>query len=150
MKKLNKTHLLLFLILLLAILLRVYRVIDNFQYSAELGDNLIDIKNAIEGGYIPLVGPPTSHPWLSFGPLYYWIMIPIMALFNYNPTASLLVGITAGSVMILLNFFVIKDIFKEKVALLSSLLLAISPLFIVYSRSSRFVCLTVILFYPAI
>ena len=134
MTKLNKTHLLLILIIALGVGLRAYKVVDNFPFSAELGDNLLDIKNAIEGGYIPLVGPPTSHPWLYFGPLYYWLMMPIMAVFNYDPLAALFTGIITGSLIILLNYFVVKDVLEGKTALLSSFFIAVSPLFIQYSR----------------
>jgi hypothetical protein len=83
MTKLQKF--LLVLILALGIFLRFYRLPQNVIFHGELGDDYLAIKNFIAGRQIPLLGPATSHPWLSFGPLYYWLFAPVLVLGDYNP-----------------------------------------------------------------
>lgn len=137
-----------FLIVLLGAFLRFFRLIPNMVFQGELGDNYLAIKNFVGSGQIPLVGPPTSHPWLAFGPLFYWLMAPVLALFNYNPAAGAYFIAFTQVVLILINFYFIGKLFKEKVALISSLLIAASPLYLNLARQSRFYSLATIFFYP--
>ena len=65
-----------------------------------------DVKNAIVGKYLPLVGPPTSHSWLYFGPLYYWLMVPVLMIGNYNPILSLYLGILLGVLIVIVNYLI--------------------------------------------
>lgn len=128
--------------------LRFYRIEENIIFHGELGHNYLQIKNFIRIGKIPLLGPPTSHPWLSFGPLFYWIMSPILRVSNYDPRAGAYFMATIGALAIIINFFFIEKILGKRVAILSSFLLAISPAWINLTRQSRFFSLTAIFFYP--
>ena len=143
--KLN--YLILFLIILLAFFIRSYRINYSFSFSGEFGDNLLDIKNALSSKTIPLIGPPVSHPWLKFGPMYYWLMIPLMQIFKFNVLAGVWFGVISGTLIVLINYLVIKRVFNKKVALVSSLLISFSPLWIYFSRDARFYFLTTIVFY---
>lgn len=131
-------HALFILSVTLGIFLRFYRIRENLVFHGELGSNYLDIKNFISKGEIPLLGPPTSHPWLSFGPLFYWLFAPILVLFNYNPVSGANFMAVAGSLVIVLNFIVSERLFDKKIAAISSLLLAISPQFVTLTRESRF------------
>src|SRR5579864_8311577 len=112
----RKEHILFFLIFILAVILRIYRIDHNFLFTAEVGDNLLDIKNAFFHGEIPLKGPPTSHPWLSFGPLFYWIYGPILILSGFNPISHAYFGVAVSLLTLLANYFFIKKIFSNKIA----------------------------------
>ncbi len=142
-----RNKLLIFAIVALAFFLRAYRINENFNLTAEFGQNLLDIKNAIAGGYLPLVGPATSHPWLHFGPLYYWIGIFLMKIFTRNPLVFAWLGVIGGTLIVILNYLVIKKIFEQRVALISSFLIAVSPLFIQFSREARFFSFVPVLVY---
>jgi hypothetical protein len=131
-----------------AFLLRAYYISETFSFSGEFGHNLLAVKNAISEGHIPLIGPPTSHSWLYFGPFYYWLMIPIMKISGFTPLAGAWVGVISGTLVVLLNFLVIDRIFGRKIATLSSLFIAASPLWISFSRDARFYFLTTLVFYP--
>lgn len=135
-------------IIFLAAFLRLYRLGENFGFEGELGDNLLAVKDAIFQRQIPLLGPPTSHPWLYFGPLYYWLLIPLTIVFNFNPLVIAYVGVAAGILVVILNFAVIGKIFSQKAAFFSSFLLAISFLFVGFSRGGRFMFLVTVFFYP--
>jgi len=152
MKKKSKKFLLvkykyLFVICLIGAILRFNGLNQDFAFSGEFGHNLLAIKNSFLSGLIPLVGPPTSHPWLSFSPIYYWVLYPLLVLFHWNPLAGAYFGAFVGVSVIFINFFVVKQIINKNVALISSLLIAISPLWILFSRDARFYFLVTPFFY---
>ncbi len=146
--KLNKKIFLLLLILLLGAALRLYRIEQTFIFSGEVGHNLLAIKNAILTKQLPLIGPPTSHPWLSFGPLFYWIYGPVLVLSKFNPLSHAYFGVFISLGMIVANYYVVRRFFSSKVALLSSYLMAISPLFLSFTRGARFFFIVTLLIYP--
>src|SRR5258706_1472328 len=129
-KQIKIEHVLLICILVIGIFLRWYKIEHNFNFTAEVGDNLLDIKNAFIQKYIPLKGPPTSHPWLSFGPLFYWIYGPILILAHFNPLSHAYFSLVIGILILVANYFFIKRLFSSTVAVISTFLLAISPLYI--------------------
>lgn len=136
------------LIVILAAFLRLYRIEPNLVFHGELGDNYLAIKSIVESGQIPLLGPPTSHPWLSFGPLYYYLMAPVMSFANFNPTAGSYFFALSQIALIVINFLVIGKLFGRRVGMVSSALFAVSPLFVNLARQSRFYSLVTVLFYP--
>ncbi len=146
----SKYYFALFLILILAILLRFYRIPQNLVFHGELGDNYLNIKNFIANKEVPLLGPPTSHPWLSFSPLYYWVFVPILYLFKFNPAAGPYFFAFENLILIAVNFWVVKKILNSKVAAISSYLIAISPLWMSLTRESRFFSLSIIFLYPVL
>ncbi len=137
-----------FLIAILAAFLRFYRIVPNLVFHGELGDNYLAIKDFITSGQIPLLGPATSHPWLSFGPLYYWIMAPVLNMFKYDPVSGTYLIAATQVILVLVNFYFVNKLFSKKAALISSFIISISPLFINLARQSRFYSLVTVLFYP--
>ena len=135
-------------IIILALFLRSVNLPWRFPFSGEIGDNLLEIRNYISNKSIPLKGPPTSHEWLSFGPFYYWIMIPFLILFKFNPLFSAYLGALLGSIIVIVNYIVINNIFGKRIALISSLIISISPLFLSFSLDSRFYYFAVLFYYP--
>jgi len=135
------------LILVLALFLRLYRIDETFIFSSEIGDNLLAIKNAYFGGYIPLVGPPTSHAWLDFGPLYYYLYGPVLILSNFNPLSHVYFGVFISILTIAVNYYIVAKLFSSRIALISSFLLALSPSFIGIARVARFFSIIPLLLY---
>lgn len=125
------------LILIAAFFLRLYHLNINFAFSGEFGDNYLHILSAVQTRIIPTLGPPTSHPWLYFSPLYYWIMIPVFSFTNGNPLAGAYVGVFIGILALIANYLLLSKI-DRKVAIISSTLIAFSPLWIEFSRAGRF------------
>ncbi len=136
------------MILVIAFLFRFYRINENLVFHGELGDNYLVIKNTIGKGVVPLLGPPTSHPWLSFGPLFYYIFAPFLILNHYNPVTGAYFFGTISILGLIANYYVVKKFFSVKVALISSYLIAISPIWIDIARQSRFFSMVTYLFYP--
>jgi hypothetical protein len=67
---------------------------------------------------------------------------------NYQPVAGAYFFVFVGVLIVSFNYLFVKYFFDKKVAILSSFLIAISPNFVEFTRSSRFFYLTVLLFYP--
>lgn len=133
--------------LIIGAFLRFFRIRENIYFDGELGHNYLAIKNFISAGIIPLIGPPTSHTWLSFGPLYYWIFGPILALGGYEPIIGSYFFALIGIVTICVNFYVVKKLFDEKTAFFSSFLAAVSPSWLFLTRQARFFSLILPLSY---
>jgi hypothetical protein len=101
---------------------------ENYYFSGELGKELLYIREYLLLHKLPLTGMATSHEWLNYGPLYYWIMMPIYKLSNGNPYMLLYVSIVTLIIGIILNYFVVKEIVNKKTAITSTFLMVISPL----------------------
>lgn len=127
-----------YLIFFIALFLRAYKLSDNFSFGDENALSLLVVKDAIVNKTIPLVGPATSHAWLNFPPLFHWILIPVTLMFRFEPIVLSYVGIFFGLLSVVLNYVVISKVVNKKVALISSYLMAISPYYIQFSRSGRF------------
>lgn len=133
-----KVHPVIIIIFILAVVLRFYKISENFNFSGEVGHNLLAVNDAYTRHYIPLIGPPTSHPWLYFAPLFYWLYGPVLALSQFNPVSYAYAGAGVSVLILVVNYFVIRTLFSERTALISSLLMAVSPLFINFSWGARF------------
>ncbi len=135
-----KSRLLLIIIILLGFTLRVVQVgsipaILN-RDEAALAYNALLLKETGRdewGRHWPLALE-------SFGdyklPGYPLILIGSFSLFGYNDTAVRMQSVIAGTILILLGYFFVKNIFhlREEVALLTALSIALTPVFFFYSR----------------
>lgn len=140
MKKINK--LFLGLILLLAIFLRFNNLSGNppslYWEEASLGYDAYSILKTgkdFHGHSWPLVA------FESFGDykpsLYFYTTVPFIALFDLTPQAVRFPSALFGSLTVLLIFLLSKQFFKKPtVPLLSSLILAISPWHLQFSRAA--------------
>jgi len=136
-----------FFLLILGSFLRFYRIKENLVFHGELGDNYLAIKDAVFNKHLPLLGPPTSHSWLYFGPLFYYLLIPFFLLTSFHPATGAYLIAFFSSLTILINYLIIKEIFDKKTALFSSFLITISPLWLNFTRGARFFCLVPFLVY---
>lgn len=138
------------LLTILAFVLRFYDFSDRMTFHGELGHNYLVAREYIEKAEIPLVGPPTSHPWLDFGPLFYWLIIPVLALSQFNPMIANGFITLLHVLLPIVSFYSMKKLLGNKVALIQAILLTISPLIVNFSREARFFSLTLLLMYPFI
>jgi len=80
----------------------------------------------------------------SFGdykpPMSAWLMIPSIAVFGLNELSVRLPSVIAGTLTVLIVFFLSKEIFNKKMLpFIAAILIAISPWSILFSRSSMLV-----------
>lgn len=103
-----------------------------------LGDEGRDaiVAREILSGNLTLLGPRASAGDFFLGPIYYYMIAPFLLLTRYDPVGpAIMVGLIGIATVALLYLFA-REFFGIKAAIVSSLLYAISPLVIAYSRSS--------------
>jgi len=128
--------------------LRFYRLRENLIFHGELGVDYLAVRDIIEGKRTALLGPRTSHEWLYLAPLFYWIMVLLLPLFNYNPAVGAYFFAVIGVSTIYLCYRVVSHFLGRQTGLLSSYLLAISPAWIRLTRDARFNVIAALLFSP--
>ena len=123
--------------IILGTFLRVYKIFSNYYFTGELGKELLYVWQIISSGKFPLVGMGTSHEWLSYGPIYYWILAPLVKIFGWTPYILFWVSLAASMGGILITYFVFKNIVNKKFALILSTFVSLSPIWIWAARLSK-------------
>jgi 4-amino-4-deoxy-L-arabinose transferase-like glycosyltransferase len=126
----------LFLILILASFLRLYRIADYLVFLGDEGRDVLVVKRMIVDHKFTLLGPTASIAPFHLGPFYYYLMLPFLWIFNLDPVGPAVMVALFGIATVFLIYWVGKDFFNEKIGLLAASLYAISPLVIIHSRSS--------------
>jgi 4-amino-4-deoxy-L-arabinose transferase-like glycosyltransferase len=123
------------IILAIAAFMRLYKIQDYMTFLGDEGRDVLVVYNILHG-HLTLLGPTSSVGGFFLGPIYYYFMAPFLWLFNYNPVGPAVMVALFGIATVWLIYIVGKDFFNAKVGLVAALIYAISPLVIVYSRSS--------------
>lgn len=125
----------LILVLLLAAFFRFYHLESYMTFLGDEGRDALVMKRMITGD-IPLIGPPTSVGNIYLGPLYYYMMFIPMVLTNLNPVSAAVMNALIGVLTVGFIYFLGKVWFGRIGGLVASYLYAISPVTIIYSKSS--------------
>lgn len=144
----SKWHAGFLLIILLGTLLRLFKIEETLIFHGELGFDYYSIKNYVTNREIPLLGPPTSHPWFALGPVFYWIFSLLLPIGNWDPIIGAYTFAVVGISAIILCFYVVREFFGSRAALISSFLIAISPFWMELTRRARFNYPMAVLFFP--
>jgi len=127
---------LLFLILSTAAFLRLWRIADFMTFLGDEGRDVIVVKNLLTRGDLIFIGPTTSVGNMYLGPLYYYLMAPFLALWRLDPVGPAVMVTLIGIATVFLVYLAGRLFFAKEVGLFASALYAISPIPIIYSRSS--------------
>lgn len=157
MKKLfSSSNLLLLGILSIAAFLRLYRIGDYITFLGDEGRDVLTVYSILHG-HFTLLGPTSSVGGFFLGPIYYYFMAPFLWAFNYQPVGPAVMVALVGVATVGFVYKVTAEFFGKKAGLIASLLYAVSPLVITYSRSSWnpnvmpfFSLLTMYLIYKAV
>lgn len=123
-------------VLFLASFLRFYKLSEYMTFLGDEGRDVIIVKDILIGHHYPLIGPPTSVGNIYLGPLYYYMMAFSMAILWLNPIAAAGMNALIGVMTVALIYFLGKSWFNRQAGLIASFLYSISPVTIIYSRSS--------------
>src|SRR3990167_886072 len=114
------------LILLFGILLRFYQLEEFITFLGDQGRDAIVLKRIVTFEHFPAIGAPTSVGQVFLGPFYYYFIAPWLWLTQLNPLGPALGVATFSSLLILINYFAVKDLFDRTTALISSTLITLS------------------------
>lgn len=131
----NYDKILIVFILIIASFLRFYRIADYMTFLGDEGRDVLVAYNILHGDFT-LLGPTASVGGFFLGPIYYYFMAPFLWLFNYNPVGPAVMVALFGISTVWLIYKVGKEFFGSSVGLVACGLYSISPLVIIYSKSS--------------
>lgn len=124
------------LIILAGLFLRLYRIQDFYMFLADQGRDAVIIRRIILLQKFPLIGPPSSIGEVFLGPLYYYIIAPFLWIFRSNPVGLAIgVGLLSMGATTLI-YFIVRKIVSRKAALILSLFISFSALFVDIGRFS--------------
>ncbi|CAN5156082.1 hypothetical protein BH11PAT1_BH11PAT1_4480 [soil metagenome] len=131
----HKTTIILCAILLLAAFLRLYKIADYMTFLGDEGRDVLVVKHILDGNFT-LLGPRSSAGDFYTGPIYYYMMAPFLWLFQLDPVGPAVMIALLGIATVFLVYYVGKKLFNPSVGFVAAALYAVSPLVLVYSRSS--------------
>lgn len=126
----------LLVILLLAAILRLYRLPEYLQFLGDQGRDVLAVKRMIVDHEWTLLGPTASVGGFYIGALYYYFMLPFLWLFNLDPTGPAVMQVLFGLGTIILSWQLVRKFFNERAALITAFLMTISPKMVDISRFS--------------
>ena len=133
---LKKEFYVVFVIILIASFMRLYRISDYMTFLGDEGRDVLVVKHILEGN-LTLLGPTASVGGFFLGPIYYYLMVPFLLLFNYNPVGPAVMVAIFGIATVFLVYKIGSQLFESTTTgIVASLLYAITPIIIAYSRSS--------------
>ncbi len=131
--KKHKILIVVFGVFLLALFLRVYRLPEFIAYHQDQVRDLQYVKEHVETGKFIYLGPKASVGNFFLAPLWYYLM-QITYFFSHSPVAPALMVAVLNSAAVVLLYFFTATFFNSGAAVIASLLYAVSPFSIEYSR----------------
>jgi GT2 family glycosyltransferase len=130
----NKQQLILLTILLLAILLRIISISQLMPFIGDQAWFYLSARDMVQSHQIPLVGIASSHPWIHQGPLWTYMLAPILWIAQWNPLAGACLSISIGIIAIWIMYKCAAELFYPKIGLITAFLFATSPLIVLHDR----------------
>ncbi len=132
--RINKNTFLLIAILVSGLFLRVYRLEETMPFIGDQGWFYLSARDMALLGQIPLVGIPSSHPWLHQGPLWIYLLATWLPLYNFHPISGAYLSAIIDMFAMLFVYKVGAEIFSKKLGIIVVLLYAFSPLVVLSAR----------------
>ncbi len=125
-----------FSILIISLFLRLYKIDQYMTFLGDEGRDALVLREIVLGQHVPLIGPGTSIGNMYLGPLYYYLTAPAIAIAKLSPVGPAVEVALFGVLTVGLIWWIGRQWFGRISALVSSVLYAIAPTVIIYSRSS--------------
>ena len=122
-------------IVLLALILRLYRIDGYLTFLGDEGRDVRIVRDLLAGNFV-FIGPMTSIGNMYLGPLYYYLIAPALFLSGGSPVGPAVMVALLMTVTVYLTWRLARSWFGRFPALIAALLFALSPVAIIYSRSS--------------
>ena len=135
------------LILFAGAFFRLYKIGDYMTFLGDEGRDAIIVRRFLVEFDLMLIGPRTSIGDMYLGPLYYYLIAPALLMANLSPVGPSVMVAIIGVATIFLVFHVANVWFAKpknefpgytpsSAGWIAAFLFAISPVVIIYSRSS--------------
>lgn len=124
------------LILILASFMRFYRIREYILFLGDEGRDVLIVKRMIVDHIFTLLGPITSVGSMYMGPIYYYFMAPFLWAWHLDPVGPSIMVALFSLATIYLIYRLCCEFFSPYVGIIASFFYAISPLTVIYGRSS--------------
>ncbi len=132
----KKEFVLLVLVLLVASVLRLWRIDEYLPFLGDEGRDVRVVRRFLTNFDLMFIGPRTSIGDMYLGPLYYYLIAPFLLLWNFSPTGpAVFVSLVSVSTVFLV-WYIVREWFGKYGALAAAFLYAISPIVILHARHS--------------
>ena len=121
-------------IVILGLFLRLYKYDQLFMYGYDQDLAGWVVKDIVIDKHLRLIGQETSTQGIFIGGLFYYLQIPFYLLFKMDPIGVTFLGAILGVIYIAGIYLTLSKIFSKRVALISSLVYAVSFAFIFNDR----------------
>ncbi len=130
-----KNNFLFVLVLVLAIFLRVFRLSELTTFGGDQGQDFLVVKDMVLYHKWTLLGIKTSVYSFFQGPMYLYMLFPFFVLFNLNPISGAIAAVFYSVITLIFLYILVNKYFSKRVAVLSSLLFAVSGELIIYGNT---------------
>jgi len=124
------------LILAVAAFLRLWRIAEYMTFLGDEGRDAIVVKSLITKGHVLFIGPVTSIGNMYLGPLYYYMMVPFLAIWRLDPVGPAVMVALIGIATVFLVYLCGRLFFSREAGIFAASLYAVAPVVISYSRFS--------------
>ncbi len=114
------------LIFILAIAIRLLYWNGTMMFGYDQARDMFQAREVWESDHFKLLGPKTDIPGLFHGPLYWYLISPVLELSHGNPYSARALIVILNSLSIFFIYDLTKSLFNKRSALLSSLIFAFS------------------------
>ena len=121
-------------ILGIGIFLRYYNLHESMPLIGDQGWFYLSAKEMLTTGQIPLVGIPSSHPWLFQGAFWTYLLAGSLKLFNFNPLAGAYLSALLDVLAIVVIYKLGSGMFSRRVGIIVAALYATSWLVVMNAR----------------
>ncbi len=132
----KKEFYILLFILLIGAFFRLFKISEYMTFLGDEGRDAIIVRRLLVNLDPILIGPGTSIGNMYLGPLYYYLMAPFLFLANYSPVGPSVMVALLSVATIYLIWYMARIWFGKVASRIAALLYALSPVVIIYSRSS--------------
>lgn len=123
------------LVLIAALILRLYRIDEYLTFLGDEGRDVRIVRDLLHGNFV-FIGPQTSIGNMYLGPLYYYLMAPALFLSRLNPVGPAVMIAILTVITIFITWKLTRVWFDKLSAFFALLLYSLSPVAIIYGRSS--------------
>jgi len=126
--RINRTFALLIFVLFIGVALRAQELIShNFLFLLDQGRDMMGVKGILYDHHLTLIGPSTSLRGVFQGPLWYYLLALVTAIFGGDPWGGIVLMFVISVAVLIAIYFWMKSLFGEKAALITLFLFSVSP-----------------------
>lgn len=134
LEKKNIPTLLLAGIILIGIFLRTYQFEEWMVFNPDQARDAFLVKEMLEGGEWPLLGPQSGNTEFKLGPFFYYLEFFSAKIFGLTPAILAYPDLLLSILSILLLFIFLGKYFSKNITLALTFLYAVSFFMVYYSR----------------